>query len=29
MAAKAAIEDVGGLLELISPLEEQGILVRR
>ncbi|BCQ65646.1 hypothetical protein PBOI14_73960 [Pseudomonas sp. Boi14] len=26
---EAAIEDVGGLLELISPLEEQGILVRR
>jgi amino-acid N-acetyltransferase len=26
---EAAIEDVGGLLDLISPLEEQGILVRR
>ena len=26
---EATIEDVGGLLELISPLEEQGILVRR
>ena len=26
---QATIEDVGGLLELISPLEEQGILVRR
>ncbi|WP_028695638.1 amino-acid N-acetyltransferase [Pseudomonas cremoricolorata] len=26
---EASIEDVGGLLELISPLEEQGILVRR
>jgi len=26
---KASIEDVGGLLELISPLEEMGILVRR
>ncbi|MDO3381010.1 amino-acid N-acetyltransferase [Gilvimarinus algae] len=25
----ATIEDVGGILELISPLEEQGILVRR
>lgn len=26
---EAAIEDVGGLIELITPLEEQGILVRR
>ncbi|AKX45271.1 N-acetylglutamate synthase [Thiopseudomonas alkaliphila] len=26
---EASIEDVGGLLELIRPLEEQGILVRR
>ncbi|MEL7936225.1 MULTISPECIES: amino-acid N-acetyltransferase [Pseudomonas] len=26
---EAGIEDVGGLLELIRPLEEQGILVRR
>ncbi|WP_079230132.1 amino-acid N-acetyltransferase [Pseudomonas putida] len=26
---EATIDDVGGLLELISPLEEQGILVRR
>lgn len=26
---EATIEDVGGLIELISPLEEQGILVRR
>lgn len=26
---EASIEDVGGLIELISPLEEQGILVRR
>ncbi|NHN78710.1 amino-acid N-acetyltransferase [Azotobacter chroococcum] len=26
---EATIEDVGGLLELIRPLEEQGILVRR
>ncbi|MCY1400285.1 Amino-acid acetyltransferase [compost metagenome] len=26
---EADIEDVGGLLDLISPLEEQGILVRR
>ena len=26
---QAAIDDVGGLLELISPLEEKGILVRR
>ncbi|WP_313741469.1 amino-acid N-acetyltransferase [Pseudomonas sp.] len=26
---EATIEDVGGLLDLISPLEEQGILVRR
>lgn len=26
---EANIEDVGGLIELISPLEEQGILVRR
>ncbi len=26
---EASIEDVGGLMELISPLEEQGILVRR
>lgn len=26
---KASIEDVGGLLELIEPLEEAGILVRR
>lgn len=26
---KATIEDVGGLLELIAPLEEAGILVRR
>jgi amino-acid N-acetyltransferase len=26
---EANIEDVGGLLDLISPLEEQGILVRR
>ena len=26
---EAQIEDVGGLLELIRPLEEQGILVRR
>jgi amino-acid N-acetyltransferase len=25
----AEIEDVGGILELIAPLEEQGILVRR
>ena len=29
LVREAAIEDVGGLLELISPLEEQGILVRR
>jgi amino-acid N-acetyltransferase len=26
---EATIEDVGGLIDLISPLEEQGILVRR
>ncbi len=26
---EASIEDVGGLIDLISPLEEQGILVRR
>ncbi|MFI8481935.1 amino-acid N-acetyltransferase [Pseudomonas sp. NPDC078700] len=26
---EATIEDVGGLIELISPLEDQGILVRR
>jgi len=26
---EATIEDVGGLMDLISPLEEQGILVRR
>ncbi|MCY1488589.1 Amino-acid acetyltransferase [compost metagenome] len=26
---EASIEDVGGLIELITPLEEQGILVRR
>ncbi|WP_341521839.1 amino-acid N-acetyltransferase [Pseudomonas sp. G.S.17] len=26
---EAAIEDVGGLMDLITPLEEQGILVRR
>ncbi|MDZ5604887.1 amino-acid N-acetyltransferase [Pseudomonas sp. RP23018S] len=26
---EATIEDVGGLLDLISPLEEQGVLVRR
>jgi amino-acid N-acetyltransferase len=26
---EASIEDVGGLIELIQPLEEQGILVRR
>lgn len=26
---EASIDDVGGLIELISPLEEQGILVRR
>ncbi len=26
---KASIDDVGGVLELIEPLEEQGILVRR
>jgi amino-acid N-acetyltransferase len=26
---EATIDDVGGLIELISPLEEQGILVRR
>ena len=26
---QASIDDVGGLLELIAPLEEQGILVRR
>lgn len=26
---QAAIDDVGGLLELIAPLEEQGMLVRR
>ncbi|MED5663875.1 amino-acid N-acetyltransferase, partial [Enterobacter hormaechei] len=26
---EAGIEDVGGLIELIRPLEEQGILVRR
>ncbi|MDH5182607.1 MAG: amino-acid N-acetyltransferase [Gammaproteobacteria bacterium] len=26
---KASIEDVGGILELIAPLEEQGIMVRR
>lgn len=26
---KAGIEDVGGILELIAPLEEQGIMVRR
>ncbi|GAA0509094.1 amino-acid N-acetyltransferase [Tatumella terrea] len=26
---KATIDDIGGILELISPLEEQGILVRR
>ena len=26
---KAHIDDVGGVLELISPLEEQGVLVRR
>lgn len=26
---QAAIDDVGGLLELIAPLEEEGILVRR
>jgi amino-acid N-acetyltransferase len=29
LVREAAIEDVGGLLDLISPLEEQGILVRR
>lgn len=27
--SQATIEDVGGLLELITPLEEQGILVKR
>ncbi len=26
---KATIDDIGGILELISPLEQQGILVRR
>lgn len=26
---EASIEDVGGLIDLISPLEEQGVLVRR
>lgn len=26
---QAAIEDIGGLLELLTPLEEQGVLVRR
>ena len=26
---EATIEDVGGLIDLITPLEEQGILVRR
>jgi len=26
---KAAIDDVGGILELIAPLEERGVLVRR
>ena len=26
---QARVEDIGGILELIQPLEEQGILVRR
>ncbi|STS92995.1 N-acetylglutamate synthase [Klebsiella variicola] len=26
---RATINDIGGILELISPLEQQGILVRR
>ncbi|MCV5232841.1 GNAT family N-acetyltransferase, partial [Escherichia coli] len=26
---QAGIDDIGGILELIHPLEEQGILVRR
>ncbi|MCD5987680.1 MULTISPECIES: amino-acid N-acetyltransferase [Pseudomonas] len=29
LVREAAIEDVGGLMDLITPLEEQGILVRR
>ena len=29
LVREAAIEDVGGLIDLISPLEEQGVLVRR
>ena len=26
---RATIDDVGGILELLEPLEEQGVLVRR
>ncbi|HBM48852.1 MAG TPA: amino-acid N-acetyltransferase, partial [Marinobacter sp.] len=26
---QARVEDIGGILELIQPLEEQGVLVRR